>query len=215
MGKYDEGAKAEFTVAKMLKNDGWYIANASSLDEVAGDDGAPLVRGEDDNKITPDIHAMKEGRTVWVEVKRKNSGPEYIRKNDQNEHFIDAPNWKQYNEVQAESGLELWLAIVEVPSQTLQRQLIEDISVVGYWSETDVKKYDGDKYGEPGVFVPQHDFLPMDIPPTFAGELFDQQQLSDTATVSESVLPGSDDDGGTEPGQSGLGDFKDGGEADD
>jgi len=66
MSKYEEGARAEFVVAEMLKSDGWYIANASSLDEVAGDDGAPLVRGKDGNKITPDILAIRLIFTGWI-----------------------------------------------------------------------------------------------------------------------------------------------------
>jgi len=83
MSNYEAGARAEFVVAEMLKSDGWYIANASSLDDVAAEDGAPLVRGEDGNKITPDILAIREGRTAWVEVKLKRSGAEWINKNDQ------------------------------------------------------------------------------------------------------------------------------------
>jgi len=96
MSNYKDGAKAEFVVAEMLKSDGWHIAYASNLDGIAGGDGAPLVRGGDDRKIMPDIHAMKDGRTLWVEVKLKRSGAEWIHKNEQYEHFIDGSNWKSY-----------------------------------------------------------------------------------------------------------------------
>jgi len=89
MSNYKDGAKAEFVVAEMLKSDGWHIAYASNLDGIAGGDGAPLARGGDDRKIMPDIHAMKDGRTLWVEVKLKRSGAEWIHKNEQYEHFID------------------------------------------------------------------------------------------------------------------------------
>lgn len=222
MSKYEEGAKAEFVVAEMLKSDGWYIANASSLDEVAGDDGAPLVRGADDAEITPDILAMKNGRTAWVEVKLKTTGAEYIRKNEQYEHFIDGKNWNSYLNIQSSSGCEVWLAVVEQPEQTLQRQLIEDISVVGWWSETDVEQYDGTKYGESGVFVPQPDFLPIDIPGDLAGEICEQRQLDGSADTDEDVLPNmnASEDTTIDEGQSGLGDYatdggSDGGEADE
>lgn len=217
MSNYEDGAKAEFAIAEMLKSDGWNIAYASSLDGIAGGDGAPLVRGEDNRKIMPDIHAMRDGRTAWVEVKLKKSGAEWIHKNEQYEHFIDAPNWKSYNEVQSASGCEVWLVIVEAPDQTVRRQLIDDIDVVGFWSETDVENCDGHKYGGEGVFVPQSDFLPIDLPPSLAGEISEQRQLEGTVDPRGEVLPDmlSDDSDSFDAGQHGLGDFAtDGGEGD-
>jgi len=203
MSKYEDGAKAEFAVAEMLKSDGWRIAYASSLDGVDG--GAPLVRGDDDRDIMPDIYAMGNGRTAWVEVKLKKSGAEYIHKNEQYEHFIDAPNWRDYNEVKDASGSEVWLFVVEAPDQTVQRQLVEDISVVGWWDETQVKEYNGNKYGETGVFVPQSDFYGMHIPGGLAGEICDQRQLSGTAPTDAEVLPATFEN--PDDGQSGLGDY--------
>jgi len=217
MSRYEDGAKAEFVVAEMLKSDGWYIANASSLDEIAGDDGAPLVRGADDAKITPDILAMKDGRTAWVEVKLKTSGAEWIHKNDQYEHFIDGKNWHSYLQVEASSGCEVWLAVVEQPEQTLQRQLIEEINVVGWWSETDVKQCHRNKYGESGVFVPQSDFLAVDVPGDLAGEIFEQRQLNGSADPDEEVLPemSTSKDTTIDDRQHGLGDYAtDGGRGD-
>jgi len=205
MSNYEVGARAEFVVAEMLKSDGWYIANASSLDEIAGDDGAPLVRGEDGNKITPDILAIREGRTAWVEVKLKRSGAEWIKKNDQYEHFIDGKNWHSYLQIASSSGCEVWLAVIEQPEQTLRRQLIDDISVVGWWDETQVKEYNGNKYGETGVFVPQSDFYGMHIPGELAGEICDQRQLSGTAPTDAEVLPATFEN--PDDGQSGLGDY--------
>lgn len=189
MSKYEEGAKAEFVVAEMLKSDGWYIANASSLDEIAGGDGAPLVRGKDEKKITPDILAMRDGRTVWVEVKLKTTGAEYIHKNKQYEHFIDLKNWHSYLQVESSSGCEVWLAVIEQPEQTLRRQLIEDIDVVGHWDQTQVKNNNGDKYGEPGVFVPQSDFEPTHVPAELVGEISDQRQLTGRVDTAGEVLP--------------------------
>ena len=217
MSNYEDGAKAEFAVAEMLKSDGWRIAYASSLDGIAGGDGAPLMRGDDDRKIMPDIHAMKNGRTVWVEVKLKRSGAEWINKNDQYEHFIDAANWKSYNEVQSASGREVWLFIIERPEQTVQRQLIEDISVVGHWSKTDVKQCGGEKYGEEGVFVPQSDFMPIMLPPPLAGEISEQRQLDGAVETHGEVLPDvkNCENDNPNPGQRGLGDFAAGEPSDD
>jgi hypothetical protein len=219
MSKYEEGKRAEFVVAEMLKADGWRLASAPDLDEIAGYDGAPLIRGDDGSDIMPDIHAMKNGRTVWVEVKLKTTGAEYIKKNDQYEHFIDAPNWRDYVEVLRNSGNEVWLAIVEKPSNTLQRQLIEDIDVVGWWSEADIRRCDGQKYGERGVFVPQSDFLPTDIPAELASELSEQKQLDGTAEISDEILPdlSSDDsdEGAINDSQADFSEYlADGGETD-
>jgi len=209
MSKYEEGAKAEFVVAEMLKSDGWYIANASRLDEVAGEDNAPLVRGEDDAKITPDILAMKDGRTAWIEVKFKKDGAFYYVKKDKYEHFIDGKNWRSYLEIESSSGCEVWLAIIEQPDQTLQRQLISDIDVIGWWSETDVEQNSGGKYGEPGVFVPQDCFMPTNVPAELAGKISEQRQLNGTVETGETVLP--EQNAGTKQStdnrQRGLGDF--------
>jgi Holliday junction resolvase-like predicted endonuclease len=218
VSKYQIGAKGEFVVAEMLKADGWRIAHASNLDGIAGNNGAPLVRGDDDRKIMPDIHAMKDGRTVWVEVKLKRSGAEFIHKNDQYEHFIDAPNWKAYNEVQSASGCEVWLVIIEVPEQTVRRQLVEEVDVVGFWSETDVKQCGGAKYGGEGVFVPQADFMPIALPAPLSGEIAEQRQLEGTVDPGEEVLPDvtAEDDDTVDIGQHGLSDFAtDGGESND
>lgn len=189
MSNYEDGAKAEFAIAEMLKSDGWHIAYASSLDGVAGGDSAPLVRGGDDRKIMPDIHAMKDGRTVWVEVKLKRSGAEWIHKNEQYEHFIDAPNWKSYNQVRSASGREVWLFIIEKPDQTVRRQLVEEIDVVGYWSETDVQQCGGEKYGSNGVFIPQSDLMPMPLPSDVSGKISEQRQLDGAVKTEEEVLP--------------------------
>jgi hypothetical protein len=207
MSNYEDGARAEFAVAEMLKSDGWRIAYASSLDGVDG--GAPLVRSDDDRAIMPDIYAMGDGRTAWVEVKLKKSGAEYIHKNDQYEHFIDAPNWRDYNEVKDASGCDVWLFIVEKPDQTVQRQLVEDIDVVGWWSESNVKQCGGEKYGGCGVFVPQSDFMPISLPPSLAGRISEQRQLEGAADPRGEVLPDMDSDGSDSPdaGQHGLSDF--------
>jgi len=218
MSNYEDGAKAEFAVAEMLKSDGWRIAYASSLDGVDGGSGAPLVRGDDDRDIMPDIYAMGNGRTAWVEVKLKKSGAEYIHKNEQYEHFIDAPNWRDYNEVKDASGSEVWLFVVEAPDQTVQRQLVEDISVVGWWSESNVEQCEGKKYGGRGVFVPQSDFMPIDLPPSLAGQISEQRQLEGTVDPRGEVLPDmyGDDSDSFDAGQHGLSDFAtDGGEDDD
>ena len=209
MSKYDIGAKGEFVVAEMLKSDGWRIAHASNLDGVSGDSGAPLVRGDDDRKIMPDIHAMKDGRTVWVEVKLKTTGAEWIHKNEQYEHFIDAPNWKSYNEVQSASGCEVWLVIIEGPDQTVRRQLIENINVVGFWSDTDVEQCNGTKYGGEGVFVPQSDFMGIDLPSSLSGEISEQRQLQGTVDTADEVLPnmGKDSSDSFDAEQYGLSDF--------
>lgn len=217
MSNYEDGAKAEFAVAEMLMGDGWRIAYAPNLDGVGSTKGAPLVRGDDDRDIMPDIYAMGHGRTAWVEVKLKKSGAEYIHKNDQYEHFIDAPNWKDYNEVKDASGCEVWLFIIEAPEQTVQRQLVEDVSVVGWWSEINVEQCDGAKYGGPGVFVPQSDFIPADIPPSLAGEISEQRQLRGTVDTGCDMLPdmNADDSDSPDAEQHGLGDFAtDGGKTD-
>jgi len=188
MSKYDEGEAGEALVAELLISDGWQIMHAPDLDRVGGDGSAPMIRGNDE-RIMPDLHAMKNGRTVWVEVKLKRQGPQYIVKNEQNEHFIDRRNWRDYQRVRDASGAEVWLAIIEKPTATLQRELIEDIPVVNEWTTEKVNQYDGEKYGNPGVFIAQSSLEALNIPADSMEQLDEQRRIRRRDDYPTEVLP--------------------------
>jgi len=54
----------------------------------------------------------RDGRAWWVEVKYKDSPAKYQIAGE-HRHGIDLPNWDAYREVERESGVPGWLAIVQ------------------------------------------------------------------------------------------------------
>jgi hypothetical protein len=222
MNEDGPGFRTELLIAEAMKNQGWRLAHAPVIDRRSSrDDVAPMIQGDRNETIMPDILAMCRGRTVWVEVKYKATGAEFIIKNNQNEHFIDRDNWDDYNEVKRRGDCQVWLVILEGDTNTLQRQRINEVSVVGYWNETDVEEKNGTVYGNPGVFVPQSDFEAVDIQAGFAPENFFGQDRLSVEQFDERVLPverESDAEETTEEVQSknqrGLGDFATDGGAD-
>lgn len=210
MTDYEAGERGEAVVAELLFSDDWQIMHAPTLDQIGDDGDAPMIRGDDERTIMPDIHAMKSGRTVWVEVKLKRQGAHWIVKNSQYEHFIDRKNWQDYQRVRDASGAEVWLAIIEKPSATLQREVIDNVPVVNEWTEEKVRQYNGEKYGGPGVFVAQSSFQPMNIPSESMETLDEQRRIRRQGDITTEVLPKPDAEECatvSDDGQSGLDEF--------
>jgi hypothetical protein len=193
MNEDSPGFRTELLIAEAMKSQGWHLAHAPVVDtRSTRDNVAPMIQGQNEATIMPDILAMRNGRTVWLEVKYKSTGAEFIIKNDQNEHFIDRSNWDDYVEVKRRGNCELWLMILEGDTATLQRQNIDDVSVVGQWTTKDVAENDGYVYGNPGVFIPQSDFLPMNLNAGFAPENFFGQDRLSVTQIDAEVLPEQD-----------------------
>jgi hypothetical protein len=191
------GFRTELLIAEAMKSQGWHLAHAPVVDtRSTRDNVAPMIQGKDEATIMPDILAMRNGRTVWLEVKYKSTGAEFIIKNDQNEHFIDRDNWDDYIEVKRRGNCEVWVVILEGDTTTLQRQNIDDVSVVGQWTDKDVAENDGHVYGNPGVFIPQSDFIPMDLKAGFAPENFFGQDRLSAAEIDVDILPEQDSGAG-------------------
>lgn len=222
-GYDDKKAEAtELLVAELLLNDGWQVVHAPAVDrEAQKGDNAPLVRAIEEANRMPDIFCIKSGRSCFVEVKYKSSGPEYINKNDQYEHFIDFPAWTDYHDIQKLSGIDVWLMIYEADvndseSHILQRQEISGVTVADMWTEVDVKENNGNKYGNPGVFTPRRDYMPINIGREHApNNFFGQDRIDIRIDNSKQVIPSEDaqDDceqtDVTDDSQKGLGEFAD------
>lgn len=222
MNEDGPGFRTEKLVAEAMMNQGWNLAHAPSVDTRASHQAvAPMIDGNDHSQIMPDILAMRFGRTVWVEVKYKSSGPIAVGKNGGRlEHFIDRTNWDDYNDVEKRGSCEVWVVILEGDTNTLQRQDIREIDVVGHWTESKVEEKNGSCYGNPGVFIPQSDFIPMGLPQSLAPENFFGQNRLPVDGVGGEILPKQEEEEEEEepedPQQSGLADFAaDGGQFDE
>lgn len=215
------GFRTEFLVAEAMKNQGWHLAHAPVVDRRSTrDDVAPLVQSEDDANRMPDILAQRDGSTLWVEVKYKETGAEWITKNEQYEHFIDRAAWQDYYEVHRQGECEVWVFVLEGDTNTLQRQVVDEIDVVGTWTEADVERKSGAVYGNPGVFIPQADFIPLALQSGFAPENFFGQDRLSLDELQPDIVPQLQDDESSELSlegaeeQSGLGDWvTDGGQS--
>jgi hypothetical protein len=216
------GFRTELLIAEAMKSQGWHLAHAPVVDRKSTRDNvAPLVEGENDASRMPDILAQRDGSTLWAEVKYKETGAEWITKNEQYEHFIDRPAWQDYYEVHRQGDCDVWIFVLEGDTNTLQRQLIENIDVVGNWTEADVKRKNGSVYGNPGVFIPQDDFIPLALQSGFAPENFFGQDRLSLAEIPAEIVPQHRHGGYSTPDveeakqQSGLDDWVTGGGTDD
>ena len=209
----------ELLVAELMQNDGWSLSRAPFIDSDFGE-SAPVFNSDSGATIIPDIIAGKSGRAVFVEVKYKSSGAEWINKNQQLEHFIDQEPWHHYNEVRTKFGKEVWVVIYEADNHVFQVQEIDNLNVVGHWTDAKIQEHNGSKYGNKGVFVPQSDFVKRQFSAEKAPKhFFGQDRISDVSGFSDEFLPHpeseSEENIQTDESQSGLGEFRADGSGDD
>jgi len=104
----DRAAVAERTVRAKLEAWGYYVVPIYAIE----DGGAPLLTGLVRAHVLPDLQAWRAGRGLWVEVKYKDSPAMYQRAREYR-HGIDLPNWDAYREVERETGVPGYLAIIQ------------------------------------------------------------------------------------------------------
>jgi hypothetical protein len=184
----DKAEATELLIGELLREHGWKVTHAPSTDKNAPEE-APMHRGCDSSTVRADIVGIGNGKAIRVECKYKATGAEYIKKNDQQEHFIDKDNWDDYQEVRSASGDPVWLFIYELDDYTLLYQEIDKIEVAGYWTEPDVNENNGDKYGNEGRFLKRECFKRLRLSQQHAPEnFFGQSRLSGSANEKLSQL---------------------------
>jgi hypothetical protein len=104
----DRAAAAERAVRAWLQRSGYFVVPVHAIEE----GGAPALLGLLQRHVLPDLQACRDGSACWVEVKYKDSPARY-QKAQEYRHGVDLPNWDAYLQVERESGLPGWLAIVQ------------------------------------------------------------------------------------------------------
>lgn len=137
--EYKMGRQGELVIRKWLTNQGYWVVPTGDIEN----GGAPLLIKKIKSTILPDILAGRQ-KPFWVEVKTKTRLPHYQRyKRDQ--HGIGRRLWEAYLEVQKETGLIGFLAILQLQPLKFYLGKFDEISV-------GLQTYDGPNMDEPMVY---------------------------------------------------------------
>jgi hypothetical protein len=105
----DPAAIAERRVRGKLEAWGYFVIPMYAIED--GNE-APCLRRFVERHVLPDLQAWRAGRGLWIEVKWKDS-PDYYQKAGEYRHGVDLPKWDAYLEVERETGVPGYLAIVQ------------------------------------------------------------------------------------------------------
>lgn len=125
----DNHAEAVETVTGILRDDGWTVKESFWTT-----DGEPLTGQPDDGDAipTPDLYVAdptEEYQPRWVEVKWRKQAIVY-EKEDERRHGIEIPEWDAHNDCQRQTGMPVWIFIIENNTATLLRQRVRSLDPV-------------------------------------------------------------------------------------
>lgn len=110
---YGIGQEAEQEMASILGHRGYTVIPISALTNNTGAKiNAPMLVIGDEYSISPDLLAMKNGKSTWVEVKRK-SVPAYYYKWHCWVHGVDRPHIEAYQKAKLTTGHPLFIFVLE------------------------------------------------------------------------------------------------------
>jgi hypothetical protein len=102
------GTAAERIVRRWYQQHGSFVVPIHAIE----DGGAPYLAGLLRKHVLPDFQVSKAGFSRWVEVKYKDHCVLY-QKAQEWRHGIDLPNWQDYLQVETETGIPGYLAILQ------------------------------------------------------------------------------------------------------
>jgi hypothetical protein len=110
---YGVGQEAEQELATFLGHRGYMVIPISSFTNNTGAKiSAPMLVVGDSYSVSPDLLAIKDGKSMWIEVKRK-SVPAYFYKWHCWVHGVDRQNIEAYRKAQKASGHPLFICVLE------------------------------------------------------------------------------------------------------
>lgn len=113
------GQIGESQIARWLRRRGWHVLPAYEK-EIANGKGPRLFMasgGAYAELVTPDLLAMKSGAFLWVEAKHKTAFTWYGRTGTF-QTGVDARHFRDYVEVQQQTGVDVWLMFLHSDSRT-------------------------------------------------------------------------------------------------
>lgn len=147
--KFRRGRSGEQLVAELLMKRGWFVIPSY---DYSGEDGnkAPKMQGKDVAYVIPDLDIGKSGLRRWAEVKTKKE-PTLYRKTNTMEHGIPIRHLRHYQQVERETGCEVWLFVYEKLTQIVRFAKLAELGAG--------RVYDGQKMSHGGmVFWPVSSF---------------------------------------------------------
>jgi len=146
------GREFEKLIAAWLKSRGWRILPVYDYSGL-GEDKAPKLEGAapTPSLIVPDLLTARMGELKWVEVKYKTKA-DWTRKTSRLETGINLRLWKHYVEVQAVTGVPVWIMFVHEHEQEVRGESIDQL-------RQDFRVYDGNKMGRGGMVFFAYDEL--------------------------------------------------------
>lgn len=172
------GRAGEDLIRKWLKDEGYFVVPAGYIEN----GGAPMLEGWIRSHVLPDLMSFKNSKGTWVEVKTK-TRPTFNRNRNRMEHGIPARHWRDYLQVELETGITGALAVLEAGVGHI---LLADLSGI----KPSAVIMDGTgtikAYGEPMVFFNNDSFtrivldgdkyvMPETIPPVIIRD-WEQQE---------------------------------------
>ena len=123
----EQGRVGEKHVGEMAMASGWKIL---PVYDYAGEHGekAPRLQGRDGGRIVPDLLAFRKGETIWIEVKTYSRYVRF-RKHGIDVHGIALRHYRDYLEVQKESGGVVYLVICEMQTGNVLKARLDSLKV--------------------------------------------------------------------------------------
>jgi hypothetical protein len=185
-----KGVHAERLAERMLRKEGWITQHAKFRREDY--EGAELMVGDDEKVRDPDMLALRQGETVWVEVKEFEE-PVDTKARGQLEHGVRKPKMNDYREIAEVSGIPVWLFIVEKDAGNILTEnatLLNDLPPID--KEQCIRTYNAvveffarDSFTELAV---SDEHIPEDLP--FSVSTRGGEPLNDTIEGTDKTPPG-------------------------
>jgi hypothetical protein len=147
------GRRAELAVSRWLQQTrGWHVLPAYDY-AGQGERKAPRLEGLPTSLVVPDLLAARQGVSAWFEVKLKTHA-DYTYLTGRQETGIALRLWNHYLEVQALTGLRVWLVFVHEDEDEVRAGDLASLAV-GTCLHGDglptMRIYDGGKMGHSGM----------------------------------------------------------------
>jgi hypothetical protein len=134
------GALGEIAAREWCKKQGYYIVPTSLIEN----GGAPMLEGETEKAILPDVLMAIKGASVWVDFKTKRRGCPSAKRQRPESGFATR-HVNNYQRVAKETGIPCGILFVHALEERFFFGLLEKVLPTA-------AEYDGPKFGEPMTF---------------------------------------------------------------
>lgn len=185
-----KGVPAEKLGEQMLRKEGYMTQHAKFRREDY--EGAEKIVGENETVLDPDMLAIANAETVWVEIKQFEQ-PNPCRVREQKEHGVRKRKMQSYRRVADVSGIPVWLFIFEETNGCVLAANINELSQLPPIDEEQCVSV----YGEIIEFFPRQELEKLKLKREYKPNEFDYrleygvgQPLNDIVNGVDKTPPG-------------------------